>query len=133
MKLFLEHMIKPPIKEHIVSAILNQVQTEREGFAINRSAVKGCVEILLQLHYDYDGPTVYKQIVEPAVLKDSLAYYRTEGETLLQTCDAPEYLRKVGSLFDTCHIATASFRWKTVLPMRKHAPTTTCRLRLRLL
>ena len=97
MNLFLSQMIRSPIKEHIVNAILNQLEIEREGYVINRSAVKSCVDVLLALHYETDtGPiSVYKRDIEPAVLKESEAFYKEEGERLLMTCDSPEYLRRV--------------------------------------
>ena len=51
--------------------------------------------MLLQL--DAAGLTVYKRDLEPVVLDESTAYYKAEGERLLETCDAPEYLRRVSS------------------------------------
>lgn len=100
MNLFLTRMIRPPIKEHIINAILNQVEIDREGYAINRSAVKSCVDILLTLSYESEaGPvSVYKRDVEPAVLRESEAYYRREGERLIASCDSPEYSRRVSRL-----------------------------------
>ena len=53
------------------------------------------VDVLLQL--DAAGLTVYKRDLEPVVLDESTAYYKAEGERLLETCDAPEYLRRVSS------------------------------------
>lgn len=38
---------------------------------------------------------MYKKILEPAVIREGRAFYQLEGERLLETCDAPEYLRKV--------------------------------------
>lgn len=98
MELYLNHMIRSPIKEHIVSAILNQVEIDRGGHAISRSTVKSCVDVLLQLHEGPLGETVYKRDAEPAILKDSETFYTEEAENLLRTCDAPEYLRRVGAL-----------------------------------
>lgn len=94
MKLFLEHMLKQPILGHIISAILNQIEAEREGYAINRSAVKSCVDVLLQLQEGYDGPNVYQSSVEPEIIRSSRVYYTREGDALLDSCDAPEYLKK---------------------------------------
>lgn len=99
MDLFLEHIIKPPIQEHMITAILNQVRFEREGNVINRSAVKACVEVFLTLSADSSGATVYARDLEPALLKESENYYRSEGIALIETCDAPEYLRRVSSSF----------------------------------
>ncbi|TCD68497.1 cullin-3 [Steccherinum ochraceum] len=98
--LFLKHIIRPPIDSHIISAILNQIQTERDGFVINRSAVKGCVEVLLQLS-EPEGQSVYKRDFEPAFLRESEAFYKAEGEKLLETCSAPEYLSRAESRFDS--------------------------------
>ncbi|TFY81653.1 hypothetical protein EWM64_g2358, partial [Hericium alpestre] len=72
--LFLDRVIRPPIKGHLISAILSLLQIERNG---------------------PDGTSVYKQELEPAVLRESALYYTAEGERLLETCDAPEYLQRV--------------------------------------
>ena len=92
--LFHKHIIKPPIKDHIVSGILNQVGHERNGYGINRSAVKGCVEVLLCLNSD-DDVTVYKRDLEPKLLQESEVFYEKEGQELVNSCDAPEFLRRV--------------------------------------
>lgn len=97
MELYLKRMINTPIQNHLVHAILNQIEIERGGLAINRSAVKSCVEVLLALHDEKDGGSisVYKRDIEHAVLEKSRLFYEEEGERLLQACDAPEYLRRV--------------------------------------
>ncbi|KAK0193778.1 Cullin [Armillaria mellea] len=84
LTLFLEHIFRPPIKEHVITAILTQVEFEREGYTINRSA---------------GSPTVYKEDLEPVILKRSRSFYEVEGKRLLASCDAPEYLRRVESAF----------------------------------
>jgi len=93
LTLFYKHIIKSPIKDHIVTAILNQVGHERDGNGINRSAVKGCVEVLLCLKYD--DVTVYKRDLEPKLLQESEVFYEKEGQKLVNSCDAPEFLRRV--------------------------------------
>jgi cullin 3 len=93
--LFWKHIIRPSIDQHVYAAILSQIQIEREGYVINRSAVKECVDVLLVLRVDGDGPSVYKRHLEPAILRDSEAFYKGEGERLVESCDAPEYLRRV--------------------------------------
>ncbi|KAH9928310.1 Cullin-domain-containing protein [Fomitopsis serialis] len=98
--LFIEHILRSPIQGHIISAILTQIQTERDGYVINRSAVKGCVDVLLQLFDEREDVSVYKRDLEPILLKESEAFYEKEGEHLLETCDAPEYLRRVESRLD---------------------------------
>ena len=95
LQLFHEHMIRPPILQHIVNALISQIHIEREGYAINQSAVKSCVDVLLRLAEDKENITVYKKHLEPAILKESEAYYRDEGSKLLEMYDASEFLRKV--------------------------------------
>jgi cullin 3 len=56
------------------------------------------VDVFLNLDVDDSGVTVYKRDLEPAVLLESEAFYNAEGERLLESCNAPEFLRKVGNL-----------------------------------
>jgi cullin 3 len=42
--------------------------------------------------------TVYKQELEPVFLKESEQFYKQESKTLLETCGAPEYLKRVSHL-----------------------------------
>lgn len=99
VNLFYKHIIQPPISDHVYSAILSQIQIERGGYMINRSAVKECVDVLLQLTVKGDDKTsVYKQDLEPAILLESETFYKAEGDRLLESCDAPEYLRRVSLL-----------------------------------
>jgi cullin 3 len=58
---------------------------------VNRSAIKGCTDILLQL----DNPTLYKRVLEPAVLRETESFYKAEGKRLIESCDGPQYLKKV--------------------------------------
>lgn len=95
LHLFLKHIIRPPIQEHIVTAILSQIQFERDGYSINRSPVKGCVDVLTSLDIDESYTTVYKRDLEPAFLQESETFYKEEGKRLLESCDAPEFLRRV--------------------------------------
>jgi cullin 3 len=62
---------------------------------INRSAVKECVDVLLQLRVEGDGSSVYKHALEPVILRESESFYNGEADRLLESCDAPEYLRRV--------------------------------------
>jgi len=95
LELFLKHIIRPPIQDHVVTAVLKLIQLEREGYSINRSAVKGCVSVLLLLTVSPDGPSVYNRDLEPDILRGSDSFYKAEALNLLETCNAPEYLRKV--------------------------------------
>lgn len=101
LDLFLEHIILStsyPIKNQIVSTILKQIQLERDNYAINQSAIKLCVHILQALYVEKHSVTVYSKHFEPDFLKESEMFYKLEGETLLDTCDAPTYLERVRAL-----------------------------------
>ncbi|KAH7913225.1 Cullin [Hygrophoropsis aurantiaca] len=99
LEIFLQHIICAPIRDHVVSAILGLIQIERDGYVINRSSVKECVDVFLQLNVDNDDKTVYKRDLEPAVLQASEIFYSAEGQRLLESCDAPEYLQRVEARF----------------------------------
>ena len=95
LHLFLKHIIRPPIQDHLVKAILKQIQFDRDGYGINHSPVKGCVDVFLNLDIDDTGVTVYKRDLEPAILRESEMFYKAEGAKWLEFCDAPEFLRRV--------------------------------------
>jgi cullin 3 len=96
-ELFLKHIIRSPIKDHVASAVLSLLRIERDGYVINRSAVTGCVDVLLQLSGGPEYISVYKRDLEPSILQESIAFYTSEGTRLLDTYDAAEYLRRVCS------------------------------------
>ena len=93
--LFVRHIIRPPIKDHVISTVLSLLHIERDGYVINRSAITNCVEALLLLSDNPDGTSVYKQYLEPEILRQSDVYYKAEAARLLETCDSLEYLRRV--------------------------------------
>ncbi|KAG8906798.1 Cullin-3 [Tulasnella sp. 403] len=107
LQLFLERVIRSqiyPIKTHLLSTLLTQIQIEWDGYTINRSAVKGCVEVLMELQDRKDlraTETVYQKDFEPLFLRDSEVFYKSEGERLLESCDAAEYLRRVEERFNS--------------------------------
>lgn len=74
---------------------MNQIRIERDGYAIDRAAVKACVDVLLQLRAERQGSNVYKLEMEQSILQESQEFYEAEGNKLLVTCDASEYLLRV--------------------------------------
>ncbi|EGO24838.1 hypothetical protein SERLADRAFT_449585 [Serpula lacrymans var. lacrymans S7.9] len=119
LALFLKHIIRPPIQQHLISAVLSLIQIERDGYVISRSAVKECVDVFLQLGVDHDGPSIYKRDLEPSVLESSEAFYSNEGKRLLESCDAPEYLRRVEARFDSEQDRTNHYLYsQTANPLR---------------
>ena len=125
LTLFYKHIIKDPIKDHLLTAILNQVGHERNGYGINRSAVKGCVEVLL--HLKSEDVSVYKRDLEPRLLQESEVFYEKEGQDLVNSCDAPEFLRRV-CCHSTCNLNfhKKSYRLMLTLKPRNRGHTIIC-------
>lgn len=105
-QLFLERVIRSPdysIKTHLIDTLLIQIQIERDGHTVNRSAVKGCVEVLLELRDRRDSwdsaVSVYEKDFEPVFLKESESFYKSEASRLLDWCNAMQYLKKVEERF----------------------------------
>lgn len=95
VELFLECIMRPPILSHLITGILDQIQFERDGHAINRSAVKGCVDVLLGLNSGDGKQTLYKHDLEKPFLEASGKFYEIEGIRLVESCTAPEFLTQV--------------------------------------
>ncbi|KAG0221759.1 Cullin-3, partial [Actinomortierella wolfii] len=86
-----------PILSTIQTTLLDQIKQEREGIAIDRSTVKSCINILLELPEERPNTYVYDTDFKPAFLHQSTNFYRIESENLIRHSDAPEYMRKVES------------------------------------
>ncbi|KAK2463401.1 hypothetical protein APHAL10511_004487 [Amanita phalloides] len=99
--LFREHIMKVSIREQLICAILNQIHFEREGYVINRSSVKGSVDIFTSLYTEDEHTSLYEQYLEPAILSESTAYYKAEGDKLLQLCDASAFLKRVDERYES--------------------------------
>lgn len=100
LTLFLVKIIRSsvqPIHDHLVSTLLSQIRLEREGEVINRSAVRDVVQVLLNLSDRPGGPSVYELDFEAGFLAWTAAFYRDEGERLVEDLTAGEYLRRVSS------------------------------------
>jgi cullin 3 len=83
------------IQTHLLSVLLEQIRLERENEIIDRSAVKAATDMLLELTDSGTGETVYSSDFENGFLDTSCDYYNLEGQTLVEKCDAPEYMKKV--------------------------------------
>lgn len=98
LELFRDKVIrsqKYPIQAQLTAVLLDQINMERRGEQIDRSAIKAAVEMLVEL-YDHDKrENVYVVDFEPQFLETSSAFYLVESQALLAECDAPEYMRKV--------------------------------------
>jgi cullin 3 len=99
------------VREHVISALLGQVQAERDGHSINRSAMKECVEIYTTLVNPQTGVKVYYEDLEPSFPDELQRFYAAEAQKLLETCSGPEYLRWASPFDAPCYKAllTAQF------------------------
>lgn len=100
LQLFLSNIVRSsvyPIHTHLIGTLLSQVQLERDGQAIQRSTVRDCVDFLLRLENSeaLGGATVYSTDFEPEFLRRSTEFYRHEAMIMLDSGDAPAYLRNV--------------------------------------
>ncbi|KAI8974297.1 Cullin 3 [Pilobolus umbonatus] len=86
---------KYPIQKHLISAMLDQVQLERQGDVIDRSALKAAVTILVQLYDPQANNTVYAVDFEAEYLEVSTGFYQIESQKLVSSYDSPEFMRKV--------------------------------------
>lgn len=97
---------KFPVHTHLYTTLLTQIQVEREGSVINRSALKSNIDMLTSLTHPRPNvalsarTNVYKHDFEPAFLATSEEFYRAEAERLLDNNDAAQYLRHVEKRFN---------------------------------
>ncbi|CAO3648248.1 unnamed protein product [Cunninghamella echinulata] len=86
---------KYAIQNHLITAMLNQIQLERQGDAIDRSALKLSVSMLSELMDPVTKESVYVTDFETKYLETSTSFYQVESQNLTSNYDAPEFMRKV--------------------------------------
>lgn len=86
---------KYPIQKHLISAMLTQIQLERNGDVIDRSAIQSAVAMLVELSDPDSNNTVYAVDFEAKYLETSTSFYQIESQKLVSSYDAPEFMRKV--------------------------------------
>ncbi|KAI9472899.1 Cullin [Zychaea mexicana] len=86
---------KYPIQSQLISAMLTQIQLERHGEVIDRTAVNSAVVMLSELVDPTTRDSVYVVDFETKYLETSTAFYQVESQTLASSYDAPEFMRKV--------------------------------------
>ncbi|KAI9315665.1 Cullin [Dichotomocladium elegans] len=86
---------KYAIQSQLISAMLTQIQLERLGEVIDRTAIKSAVTMLSELQDITTTESVYAVDFERRYLETSTSFYQVESQTLASSCDAPEFMRKV--------------------------------------
>jgi cullin 3 len=101
LSLFLSQVLEHPslsVSKHLVSALLTLIRLEREGEAVNRSAILSATEMLAGLRRGSaadEGEPVYRDMFENVFLDETREFYRREVDSALGTFTAPEFLAKV--------------------------------------
>ncbi|MBW0469608.1 hypothetical protein O181_009323 [Austropuccinia psidii MF-1] len=114
--IFLTHIIrspKYPISSYLINGIIILITSERLGDTINSSIIRSATDMLTDLSNHSPeiikrindqsggygggqvGQSIYKADFEPVFLIQSQEFYRQEGNRLLSSCDAAQYLQKV--------------------------------------
>jgi cullin 3 len=103
MGLFRDQILRTPVKTDLPTLldilkriILDQIQMDRDGEAINPHNIKANVYMLEGLYeseQEVEDEKLYLMSFEQDFLKTSAAFYREEGERLLKESDAGTYCR----------------------------------------
>ncbi|PLW50802.1 hypothetical protein PCANC_14292 [Puccinia coronata f. sp. avenae] len=114
--IFLTHIIrspKYPISSFLISGIITLITFDRLGDTINSSVIRSATEMLTDLSNHSPeiikriddqkgghgggevGQSIYKTDFEPTFLVHSREFYREEGNRLLSSGNAAQYLQKV--------------------------------------
>jgi cullin 3 len=93
LALFQQHAVEP-IMTALLKTLLAQIRLDRRGEAVNKSAIRSCIEMLVGLGAEV---SVYKSKFEPVFLDETRDFYAEEARTLLEVDNvgAPQYLSKV--------------------------------------
>lgn len=116
LQLFLSELIRStqyPVLTQLTSTILRLIRMERNGTAINRSAMKQCIDVLLTLRDSTVKATlestVYKMCLESEVLSESESYYSGRATEMLDVHDLSEYMRLVEGFINAEQDRTHSY------------------------
>ncbi|GIL70584.1 hypothetical protein Vretimale_3704 [Volvox reticuliferus] len=87
LALFRVHLAsRPEIQQRTVEGLLELIERERCGEAVNRPLLKGLLRMLSSLG-------IYTDAFHEPFMKASTQFYRAEGERLVAELDVPAYLR----------------------------------------
>jgi len=90
LQLWKEGIVREPrIAARLTATMLDMVERERGGEAIDQGLMRAVTQMLSDL-----GGGVYADDFERAFLAASASFYAAEAQTLLAECDCPEYLRR---------------------------------------
>lgn len=118
MALFRDFVLRSPIQEGsetsvgdvLESTVLFMIQLERSGHVIERPLIRHCIYMLEGLYEtvaEEEASKLYLTSFEPAFLETSRAFYRAEGQRLLEMNDAATFCRlalnRIAEENERCH------------------------------
>ncbi|KMK63148.1 SCF ubiquitin ligase subunit CulC, putative [Aspergillus fumigatus Z5] len=118
MALFRDQVLRSPIqsdKETTIADVLEttvlfMIQLERSGHVIDRPLIRHCIYMLEGLYEtitEEESSKLYLTMFEPAFLETSKAFYRAEGQRLLEMADAASFCRialsRIAEEKERCH------------------------------
>ncbi|PIA14461.1 cullin-3 [Coemansia reversa NRRL 1564] len=77
----------------VVKAVLGQISNERRGIEINRSVLRGVVDMLIELQDTEQLRPLYETMFEPQMLLETRAYYHEMASARLNDHGAAAYTR----------------------------------------
>lgn len=126
MGLFRDQILHTPVKTDLPTLqdilkhiILDQIQMDRDGEAINPHLIKSNVYMLEGLYeseQEVEDEKLYLTAFEQDFLGTSAAFYREEGERLLKESDAGTYCKHVKRRIDEEHDRCRSTLSETTTP-----------------
>ncbi|KAI1382471.1 putative cullulin 3 [Hypoxylon crocopeplum] len=103
--LFRDHILKSTVKQNgsdyqvfaiLTATIIDQINMEREGDAIDKALLRSCtsmLEDLFETDEENEHEQLYVTIFEPVYLRNSRNFYKAECEKLVRAGDASAWLR----------------------------------------
>lgn len=89
LQYFRRHLeTEPQVETKIVSGLLNQIERERKGEAINRDIIKSLIQMLTSLQ-------IYHARFETLFLSNTEEFYRAESQDRMAKATVPDYLKHV--------------------------------------
>ena len=80
-----------------MDAVLDKIEEERRGDAIDRAKLKSAIEVFVEM--GMGDMKVYRQEFEEPFLAATRRFYQVESAGWLQSDSCPEYMQKVCSSF----------------------------------
>ncbi|KAK3587967.1 hypothetical protein CHS0354_014484 [Potamilus streckersoni] len=105
-----KYMIEP-LKDHLVSIILQEIRNDRFGGTVNQTVLHGVINSFVDVE-EYKKKTplqLYEDMFENKFLQETGDYYRQEAAKLKDECSCSEYMEKVIMKLDNENFRSRKF------------------------